>query len=471
MSGSGSAGSAGKHEVDHQRRRVDQHPAGKIGREEGDSRAEQLSRLADVGQRIAHVSLARRHVLGRDDDRPAWLEFAGKFQQLTAPTTAKGIEDTAFYIYNRFVSLNEVGGEPQHFGTTPDAMHAYLADRQRLWPYALSAMSTHDTKRSEDVRTRLAVLSEIPDDWFCPVCGARKKDFEPYEGYRLSFGIEFKHPVFKTSSQASVIFDGSSSATWSACVMTNAPARPRPRSGSRNMPMADVEVRAIPLDPLARGRRVAVGGVPLHLTVDARAARLGVLVFLDHQHPGALAQHETVAVLVPGTTGALRVIVARRQCARLAETGHARGCGAGLAAAGDIDVGIARLDQARAQANAVRCRRAGGDDREVRPGDAQVDGDVAGDHVDDRSRHEEWRDLARPAGLLLLLRGSFRTGHDGTTTIRADVAEGLRFLTLEGTRALFDFPRDMARVPAQVNRLSNQVLVTTYEREWGQIHP
>ena len=103
-----------------------------------------------------------RSVLG---DRDEVVHFAGKFQQLTAPTTAKGIEDTAFYIYNRFVSLNEVGGETHHFGTPPDAMHAYLTARQKLWPHALSAMSTHDTKRSEDVRARINVLSEIPDEW------------------------------------------------------------------------------------------------------------------------------------------------------------------------------------------------------------------------------------------------------------------------------------------------------------------
>ena len=93
------------------------------------------------------------------------LRFAGKFQQLTAPVTAKGIEDTSFYIYNRLVSLNEVGGDPGHFGITPDELHQYLADRQARWPFALSPLSTHDTKRSEDVRARINVLSEIPAHW------------------------------------------------------------------------------------------------------------------------------------------------------------------------------------------------------------------------------------------------------------------------------------------------------------------
>src|SRR4029079_15514361 len=81
-----------------------------------------------------------------DEDRGGWLAFAGKFQQLTAPVTAKGIEDTAFYIYNRFGSLNEVGGEPSHFWVGPEKLHAYLADRQAKWPYAMSTLSTHDTK-------------------------------------------------------------------------------------------------------------------------------------------------------------------------------------------------------------------------------------------------------------------------------------------------------------------------------------
>jgi (1->4)-alpha-D-glucan 1-alpha-D-glucosylmutase len=100
-----------------------------------------------------------------EKDRADQLRFAGKFQQLTAPVTAKGIEDTAFYIYNRLISLNEVGGDPSQFGIGADALHDYLADRQARWPFALSPLSTHDTKRSEDVRARINVLSEIPDQW------------------------------------------------------------------------------------------------------------------------------------------------------------------------------------------------------------------------------------------------------------------------------------------------------------------
>jgi (1->4)-alpha-D-glucan 1-alpha-D-glucosylmutase len=91
--------------------------------------------------------------------------FAGKFQQVTAPVMAKGMEDTAFYVYNRLVSLNEVGGNPGRFGVTPQEVHRFFEERQARWPWALSSSSTHDTKRSEDVRARLNVLSEMPGEW------------------------------------------------------------------------------------------------------------------------------------------------------------------------------------------------------------------------------------------------------------------------------------------------------------------
>ena len=100
-----------------------------------------------------------------EEERGEHLKFVTKFQQVTSPVTAKGIEDTALYIYNRLVSLNEVGGEPDKFGVTPEALHAWLGDRSRRSPHALSASSTHDTKRSEDVRARINAISEIPSEW------------------------------------------------------------------------------------------------------------------------------------------------------------------------------------------------------------------------------------------------------------------------------------------------------------------
>jgi (1->4)-alpha-D-glucan 1-alpha-D-glucosylmutase len=93
------------------------------------------------------------------------LAFVQKFQQLTSPVTAKGVEDTAFYRYHRLVSLNEVGGEPDRFGVSVDEFHRQCLVRLEKWPASLSATSTHDTKRSEDVRARIHVLSEIPRAW------------------------------------------------------------------------------------------------------------------------------------------------------------------------------------------------------------------------------------------------------------------------------------------------------------------
>jgi (1->4)-alpha-D-glucan 1-alpha-D-glucosylmutase len=100
-----------------------------------------------------------------EEGRARRWRFAGKFEQLTAPVMAKGVEDTAFYRYNRLMSLNEVGGNPERFGITPREFHDYCSERQARFPYAMSATTTHDTKRSEDARTRLNVLSEIPDEF------------------------------------------------------------------------------------------------------------------------------------------------------------------------------------------------------------------------------------------------------------------------------------------------------------------
>ncbi len=92
-------------------------------------------------------------------------EFVLKFQQCTSPIAAKGVEDTAFYQYHRLIALNEVGGEPSEFGATVDAFHRQNAARLAEFPHSMLATSTHDTKRSEDVRARLAALSEMPKEW------------------------------------------------------------------------------------------------------------------------------------------------------------------------------------------------------------------------------------------------------------------------------------------------------------------
>ncbi len=100
-----------------------------------------------------------------DEAKAQQRRFVSRFQQVTSPIMAKAVEDTAFYIFNRLVSLNEVGGDPEAFGTSIAAFHQQNMQRQSHWPYSLLSTSTHDTKRSEDVRARINVLSEIPQDW------------------------------------------------------------------------------------------------------------------------------------------------------------------------------------------------------------------------------------------------------------------------------------------------------------------
>lgn len=100
--------------------------------------------------------------------------FTMKFQQYTSPVMAKAVEDTLFYRYNRLISLNEVGGNPKRFGSSMAVFHRANQLRYQHWPHAMLATSTHDTKRSEDVRSRIAVLAEIPDLWRKEVLQWRK---------------------------------------------------------------------------------------------------------------------------------------------------------------------------------------------------------------------------------------------------------------------------------------------------------
>jgi (1->4)-alpha-D-glucan 1-alpha-D-glucosylmutase len=104
---------------------------------------------------------------GVDDRQQAERQlFVMRFQQLSSPVMAKGVEDTAFYRYYPLASVNEVGGDPSRFGVSINEFHRRNLIRRELWPNSMSASSTHDTKRGEDVRARINVLSEIPGDWY-----------------------------------------------------------------------------------------------------------------------------------------------------------------------------------------------------------------------------------------------------------------------------------------------------------------
>ena len=99
------------------------------------------------------------------EEKARWTHFVMRFQQLTGPLMAKGFEDTTLYVYNRLLSLNDVGGEPERFGVTVDEFHDFIQGRKERWPHAMNTTATHDTKRGEDARARINVLSELPDEW------------------------------------------------------------------------------------------------------------------------------------------------------------------------------------------------------------------------------------------------------------------------------------------------------------------
>jgi (1->4)-alpha-D-glucan 1-alpha-D-glucosylmutase len=101
----------------------------------------------------------------QEEEKDQWMHFVMRFQQLTAPIMAKGFEDSTFYVYNRLISLNEVGGNPDRFGISKAEFHDFNKDRIEKWPHTLNTTSTHDTKRGEDVRARLNVLSELGEEW------------------------------------------------------------------------------------------------------------------------------------------------------------------------------------------------------------------------------------------------------------------------------------------------------------------
>ena len=126
-------------------------------------------RVADAAGDLERLLRFLRDLLLQPVAGGAEEELIARFQQLTGPVMAKGVEDTTFYVFNRLVSLNEVGGHPGSFGASVDDFHAAMAEAQAQWPAAMLASSTHDTKRSEDVRARLALLSQTPHEWAAAV--------------------------------------------------------------------------------------------------------------------------------------------------------------------------------------------------------------------------------------------------------------------------------------------------------------
>jgi len=129
------------------------------------AKARNATTNASIFDFLRDVLLRRYPEHTQEHERAVMLRFAMKLQQVTGPVMAKGLEDTVFYIYNRLVSLNEVGGEPERFGVRATTFHLRNQERAEHWPASQLTSSTHDTKRSEDVRARINVLSELPEEW------------------------------------------------------------------------------------------------------------------------------------------------------------------------------------------------------------------------------------------------------------------------------------------------------------------
>ncbi len=117
-----------------------------------------------IFQYLKGVLLFEYEHLGKDEAQAA-MDIALRFQQLTGPVMAKGLEDSVYYIYNRLISLNEVGSNPKYFGSSKTDFHQFNKEKLSKWPLGYLATSTHDTKMSEDVRMRINVLSELAQKW------------------------------------------------------------------------------------------------------------------------------------------------------------------------------------------------------------------------------------------------------------------------------------------------------------------
>jgi (1->4)-alpha-D-glucan 1-alpha-D-glucosylmutase len=154
------------------------------------AKAKSTAAEASVYDFIREILLTERLAARPQFYQRSVTHFAMRFQQYTSALMAKGVEDTSFYRYNRLVSLNEVGGDPLRFGVTPEQFHCEVKHRTTTWPNEMVSTSTHDSKRSEDVRARINVLSEMPLVWHRHVRNWRKLNADK----RTSWG-ETKTPT------------------------------------------------------------------------------------------------------------------------------------------------------------------------------------------------------------------------------------------------------------------------------------
>jgi (1->4)-alpha-D-glucan 1-alpha-D-glucosylmutase len=205
---------------------------------------------ARVSERLARVLLLEER--GRD-------EFVTRFQQTTGPVMAKGVEDTAFYRYSRLLALNEVGGDPGRFGLSLEAFHVAQAARR---PSALLTTFTHDTKRSADVRARLAALTWIPDEWAELVRALGVEGEDEYHVLQCVVGAWPLEPERLDAYVVKALREGKRTSGW---LDPDEQAERRVKAyGRRLLESREVEQFVDRLRPL--GRRIALGQLLLKLT-------------------------------------------------------------------------------------------------------------------------------------------------------------------------------------------------------------
>jgi (1->4)-alpha-D-glucan 1-alpha-D-glucosylmutase len=182
--------------------------------------------VADLDQALATAARRRPELVTALDQLSSRLhdhgdDIAVRMQQLSSAAMAKGVEDTAYYRYSRFIALNEVGGNPDQFGIPLQDFHTLQASRLRRQPDSMTGLSTHDTKRGEDVRARLAVLSEIPETWaefaalFLTLTAVSNRPF----GYFLAQTLVGAGPIEPVRMHAyaeKAMREASDGTTWSA---------------------------------------------------------------------------------------------------------------------------------------------------------------------------------------------------------------------------------------------------------------
>ena len=209
--------------------------------------------------------------LGRTGETGGWRgEFVVRFQQACDPVMAKGVEDTAFYRWSRLVALNEVGGEPDSPGTPPEAFHEFAGRLARDWPATLTTLSTHDTKRQEDVRARLAVLAEIPREWAAEVARWHEAAAAPNRGRLPEPDTEYL--MWQTLAGAWPL-----SADRAAAYLTKAMREAKTATSWRD-PDEEYEAGVLSLAAAVlgdAGLAAAIGGFTARIAADARVNSLG----------------------------------------------------------------------------------------------------------------------------------------------------------------------------------------------------